>query len=400
MMKGLEMEGGQHLQRWSGAVSILLLCLLLLTPVMPVAAANPVVPNVVAAQRVGVKLVDITYDVADADGDNLTISVQVSSDSGATYTVPATRFSGDYGAGIRPGTGKKIVWNAGGDWNQRFSQTMRFKVTADDHGGAPTGMVRIPAGSFQMGEVGTAEPVHTVTLSAFYLDKYEVTKELWDEVKTWATANGYTFDNAGTGTAANHPVQAVSWYDVVKWLNARSAKEGRTPLYYTDSAQTTVYRTGQVNVVAAAVKWSANGYRLPTEAEWEYAARAGTTTPFYTGDCISSDTQANYNGGYPGAGCPAGEDRGKTTAVGSLQANPWGLFDMAGNVWEWTWDWYGAYTATAATNPQGFASGSYRVYRGGGWSYFAIFLRSANRLNITPSNSFNYLGFRSALSQP
>ncbi|MEI7673476.1 MAG: formylglycine-generating enzyme family protein, partial [Deltaproteobacteria bacterium] len=321
MTKALEMRDGRHSRRWCRVVPILplclwlCLCLWLLTPALPGEAADPVVANVVVAQRAGTKLVDITYDVSDADGDNLTVSVQVSSDSGATYTVPATRFSGDYGAGVRPGSGKKIVWDAGADWNQQYSPAMRFKVTANDGvSGAPGGMVLIPAGSFKMGGIsgeGYSDelPVHTVTLSAFYLDKYEVTKALWDEVKTWATAHGYSFDNAGAGTATNHPVQTVSWYDVIKWLNARSEKEGRTAVYYTDSGQTKVYRTGQVDVAAGAVKWSVNGYRLPTEAEWEYAARAGTTTRFYTGNCISADTQANYNGGYPWTGCPTGKYR-------------------------------------------------------------------------------------------
>ncbi|MFZ4440039.1 MAG: SUMF1/EgtB/PvdO family nonheme iron enzyme [Syntrophales bacterium] len=268
----------------------------------------------------------------------------------------------------------------------------------------PADMVLIPAGSFNMGDAvdGYSKeiPVHTVTLSAFYLDKYEVTKALWDEVKTWATAKGYTFDNAGAGTAATHPVQTVSRYDVVKWLNARSERDGRTPVYHTDSGQATVYRTGQVNVVAGAVKWSANGYRLPTEAEWEYAARAGTTTRFYTGDCISSDTQANYIGTRAYYGCPAGQYRAGTTVVGSFPANPWGLYDMAGNVWEWTWDWYGSYASTAVTNPQGPASGSLRVVRGGSWGDIASFLRSAGRDYGTPSLTNFNLGFRSALSQP
>jgi VWFA-related protein len=263
----------------------------------------------------------------------------------------------------------------------------------------PTEMVLIPAGSFQMGDnidgVSWAMPVHTVTVSAFYLDKYEVTKALWDEVYTWATAHGYVFDNAGTGTAATHPVHTVSWYDVIKWLNARSEKEGRTPVYYTDAGQAVVYRTGQVDVAAGAVKWSANGYRLPTEAEWEYAARGGTTTRFYTGTCISTD-QANYNGNYPDTGCPAGQYRGGTTAVGSFAANPWGLNDMAGNVWEWTWDWYGAYPSSSVTNPRGPDSGSGRVYRGGGWGSYAVPLRSAVRGDHTPSVWHILLGFRSA----
>lgn len=268
----------------------------------------------------------------------------------------------------------------------------------------PAGMVLIPAGSFQMGDAIDGEsyamPVHTVTLSAFCLDKYEVTKALWDEVYTWATAHGYTFDNVGAGTAANHPVNTVSWYDVVKWLNARSEKEGRQPVYYTESGQGAVYRMGQVGVAAGAVKWTANGYRLPTEAEWEYAARAGTITRFYTGNCITS-SQANYNGNDLWGGCPTGQYRGATTIVGSFAPNPWGLYDMVGNVWEWTWDWYESpYPSTAVTNPKGPVSGSARVDRGGCFARDAYYLRSAIRNNGAPSSRYSDTGFRSALSQP
>jgi formylglycine-generating enzyme required for sulfatase activity len=283
-----------------------------------------------------------------------------------------------------------------------WSSGMSFTISTG--GGVPANMVLIPAGSFQMGDAidgdSSAMPVHTVTVSAFYLDKYEVTKALWDEVYAWSTTHGYGFDNAGSGTAATHPVQTVSWYDVVKWLNARSEKEGRQPVYYTDSGQATVYRTGNVNVAAGAVKWTAEGYRLPTEAEWEYAARGGTTTRYYTGSCISSDTQANYNGTYAYYGCGTGQYRGATSVVGSFPANPWGLYDMAGNVWEWTWDWYGSYSSTAATNPRGPASGSYRVGRGGSWYFVAIVLRSAHRAYPSPSYAGSALGFRAALSQP
>ena len=262
------------------------------------------------------------------------------------------------------------------------------------------GMVLIPTGSFQMGDSidGYESPVHFVTLSAFYMDKYEVTQTLWDEVYAWATAHGYGFDNVGSSTA-NHPVHTVCWYDVVKWLNARSERDGRTPVYYTDSGQTTVYRTGQMNVAAGAVKWSTNGFRLPTEAEWEYAARGGTTTRFYTGDCISTD-QANYDGRSPWTGCPAGQCRMGGVAVGSFPANPWGLYDMAGNVFEWTSDWYGSYASTAVTNPKGPDSGSMRSHRGGSWDYVAFYARSAFRGASTPSYAGNNVGFRSALSQP
>jgi formylglycine-generating enzyme required for sulfatase activity len=134
------------------------------------------------------------------------------------------------------------------------------------------------------------------------MDQFEVTKVLWDEVKTWATAHGYSFDNAGLGKTANHPVCWVFWYDAVKWCNARSEKEGRVPAYYIDAAQTKVYRTGQVDVQNDWVKWN-SGYRLPTDAEWEKAARGGASGHRFSWSDVDtiSHSQANYYsepGGY------------------------------------------------------------------------------------------------------
>ena len=167
---------------------------------------------------------------------------------------------------------------------------------------AAVGMVLIPAGSFAMGNcMGPGDgdsdelPLHTVFVSAFYMDTHLVSKALWDQVYQWAITNGYRFDYAGLGKAASHPVQTINWYDVVKWCNARSEKEGRTPAYYTAAAQTNVYRTGQTNVLNGWVKWTA-GYRLPTEAEWEKSARggaAGHRFPWSDVDTISH-TRANY----------------------------------------------------------------------------------------------------------
>jgi formylglycine-generating enzyme required for sulfatase activity len=126
----------------------------------------------------------------------------------------------------------------------------------------PSNMALIPAGSFTMGncmdmnEGNTNElPLHTVYVSAFYMDKYDVTYALWQTVYNWATNHGYSFDHAGSGKAANHPVKAVDWYDCVKWCNARSELEGRIPAYYTDAMQTTVYRTGRWDVDNSSVNW-------------------------------------------------------------------------------------------------------------------------------------------------
>jgi formylglycine-generating enzyme required for sulfatase activity len=233
-------------------------------------AAAPVVSNVRSVQRAGTQLVDIDYDLADPDSATLTVTVAVSTNGGATYDFPATRFTGAFGINVSPGTGKRITWNAGQDWPNKFSANVRFRVTASDDT-APSGMALIPAGSFTMGDTfddgGPIErPTHTVYLSAFYMDKNEVTKTLWDEIYQWATNHGYSFDywNSGQGKAANHPVQSMTWYDAVKWCNARSEKEGRTPAYYTSAAWTSVYRVGQFGVNNTWVNWN-TGYRLPTE---------------------------------------------------------------------------------------------------------------------------------------
>jgi formylglycine-generating enzyme required for sulfatase activity len=292
-------------------------------------------------------------------------------------------------------------------------------------GNQPSGMVLIPAGSFTMGncmdptEGDSGElPLHTVYVSAFYMDKYDVTKALWDQVYQWAINHGYNFDYPGSGKAANHPVGTNDWYDAVKWCNARSELEGRVPAYYTSATQTTVFRTGQVDVQNDCVKWNA-GYRLPTEAEWEKAARGGLSGQrFPWGDTISW-SQANYyffrpSYAYDATNPPSGFDpafndgvQPSTSPVGYFAPNGYGLFDMAGNVWQWCWDWYDSdyYATSSGTDPRGPTcptpptDGS-RVFRGGCWVNDASCCRTAGRGQIAPSfgNNRGYIGFRSLLS--
>ncbi len=384
---------------------------------LALSAADPVVSHVYAQQRDGTQLVDITYDLDDPDSSQLTVSVAVSDNAGATYTLPATSFTGT--GSVAPGKNKKITWDAGKDWPNKFSANMRFRVTAQDTAPVPTGMVLIPAGSFTMGDtfnegISAELPTHTVYVNALYMDRYEVTKALWDEVRTWAVAHGYGFEDAGLGKASNHPVQEVYWYDVVKWCNARSEKEGRVPAYYTDTAQTTLYRTGQVDVQNGWVKWNV-GYRLPTEAEWEKAARGGVAGQRYPWGNTISHSQANYysywSGGRhyylydvsPTAGYHPDYDNDPgpyTSPVGSFAANTYGLYDMAGNVWEWCWDWYGSYSNGSQNNPRGPSSGLDRVFRGGSWNFesYDRYCRVSLRNRLRPNDGDYGIGFRCVLS--
>lgn len=276
----------------------------------------------------------------------------------------------------------------------------------------PSGMALIPAGSFTMGDgldgQPLDQPVHPVYVSAFYMDKHEVTKALWDDVYNWAILHGYSFEYGAQGKAASHPAQSMTWYDSVKWCNARSEKAGRVSAYYTSASQTTVYRSGQVDVDTSWVKWNA-GYRLPTEAEWEKAARGGVSGRRFPWSNVQtiSHSQANYRAmnsypydlSYPADFHPSFRDGGYpyTSPAGYFAANGYGLYDMAGNVWEWCWDSRGTYSSGSQTDPRGPSPGSYRVFRGGGWYDFAFYCRSAFRDFDFPSYRSISFGFRSVL---
>ena len=402
----------------------------------------PVVSSVTASQRGDYsKILDIYYNLADADGDACTVTIQASSDGGATWTVPITAISGAVGDGITPGSGKHITWNCGTDLPGAVGSQYRVRVCAADRQ-APGGMVLIPAGSFQMGNTfpgdgySSERPVHMVDLSSYYMDTCEVTNAQYAAALNWAYGQGglitvtsgvvYKYNSGTTypycdtttsspsnsqitwngstfGVVAgkeNHPMELVSWYGSVAYANWRSAMEGR-PLCYDLSSWTCNFAT--------------TGYRLPTEAEWEKASRggvAGHRFPWSDTDTIQH-ARANYysywHGGYrPYYSYDTNLTQGYhptfstgewpyTSPVGYFAPNGYGLYDMAGNVWEWCNDWYSSYSSSPTSNPTGPGSGSYRVWRGGDWTSSAIDCRVGTRFGSTPLNRAVTGGFRLAL---
>ncbi len=256
----------------------------------------------------------------------------------------------------------------------------------------PENFVLIKGGVFQMGSPESEawrsadETQHTVTVSDFYMSKYELTQEEYEEI---------TGSNPSNFQGDNLPVENISWLDAVAYCNARSEEDGLTPVYAIDGQN---------------VSWdrSANGYRLPTEAEWEYACRAGTTTPFYMENSPSAE-DVNYYGHYPyeiednyfsqnNLEVKPGEYRETTVPIDSFSENPYGLYNMHGNVSEWVWDYYGEYPTDEQIDPAGPNSGTLRVYRGGGWNDFAKNMRSAYRATLEQNKGSFNLGIRLVLN--
>jgi formylglycine-generating enzyme required for sulfatase activity len=271
--------------------------------------------------------------------------------------------------------------NRGGGWGSDAALTRvsaRYDANPDTrfltYGFRPA-RSSVPPGQMVLVEGGTLQTdneLNGTVVSTFEIGRSEVTWGEWQEVRTYAAGIGYDIGGVGSGCADDHPVHSVSWYDVVKWCNAKSEMEGLPPVY---TASDGVYRTGET---IPGQNLLATGYRLPLEAEWEFAARGGNQSNGYTyAGSHDLDEVGWYNTNSGGAECNLSNGRG-TWPVGQKVANELGLYDMSGNVWEWCWD----------------PSGALRVTRGGSWFHNAFSTRVSNRLNFSPANRRIDLGFR------
>lgn len=311
----------------------------------------------VAATQEG-KTIVVSYDLTDnTSGSTYDVELYCSTDGGSTFGKPLSAVRGDAGKEIKPGASRRISWDVLADREKLTGNRIVFEVRARTTDQTGIAMVFVKGGTFTMGCTSEQsncyddeKPVHQVTVSDFRMGKYEVTQKQWKEIMT---NNPSRFKNC-----EDCPVEDVSWDDIQEFIKKLNLKSGKN-------------------------------YRLPTEAEWEYAARggsAGSPTLYAGSNNIVEVAWYSENSG------------GKTHPVGQKKPNELGLHDMAGNVWEWCNDWHGNYGSGNQSNPKGSSTGSIRVLRGGSWGYFARGCRGAYRYYGNPGIRNGYYGFRLVLA--
>ncbi|MCI6578134.1 MAG: formylglycine-generating enzyme family protein [Bacteroidales bacterium] len=302
------------------------------------------------------KNIIITYDT---DKAGFADFVFCSTDGGRTWGDPLRQVTGDVNKQVPAGS-HRIVWDVLSEREKFEGANICFKVEVNSGkftvNGVSFEMVRVEGGTFRMGATseqgsdayGDEKPVHSVTLSSYYIGKTEVTQALWQAVMG---------SNPSNFKGADLPVECVSWNDCQEFIQKLNSLTGRN-------------------------------FRLPTEAEWEFACRGGNKSNGYK---YSGSNNLGSVAWYDG------NSGDKTHPVGTKAPNELGIYDMSGNVWEWCGDWYANYTSNSQTNPKGPQSGSYRVRRGGSWRYFVRCCRSSFRYVCDPADRGYNLGLRLAL---
>ena len=265
---------------------------------------------------------------------------------------------------------------------KKIIKVIRFKENKKN-------LVLIKSGTFQMGNINGGideKPVHTITLESFIIGRYPVTQNEYEEImgnnpSIFQVKRVIEQGSLGIArkvekiTAPMNPVENVTWYNAVEFCNRKSMKDGLTPCYSNSTG------------IEPICDFKASGYRLPTEAEWEYAAGSGSNSRTKWAGTNNERNLGNYAWYSPNS-------KTETHEVGTKKANSLGIYDMSGNVWEWCWDWEANYISGSLTNPKGPSSGSYRVLRGGSWSNRANICRVATRHKCGPDQSYQSHGFR------
>ncbi len=349
-------------------------------------AAAQSVTRVRAAQLPD-RTVEVLYDLSGSGAEGATVTISFSGDGGDTWDIvpAASTVSGDAGTGIQDGTDRRIVWNAAATLPaESFRTTYQAAVAATNPpidgrevtftlpGGVPLVMVGVRAGSFQMGSPTTErsrsddETLHAVTLTQdYYVGTYEVTQAQWQAVMG---SNPSHFTSCG----GSCPVEQVSWDDI------RGA-DGFL---------------ARLNQLLGTTK-----FRLPTEAEWERAARADTQARFSFGDALDGDDACGTNAAAGPFAWWCGNAEGSTHEAGGKERNAFGLFDVHGNTCEWVEDWHGESSSASQTDPTGPTKGTRRVLRGGSWIHDLRIARSAYRIGSLPGGRYSFVGFRLARTQ-
>ncbi|MCB5250254.1 MAG: SUMF1/EgtB/PvdO family nonheme iron enzyme [Candidatus Cloacimonadales bacterium] len=268
-------------------------------------------------------------------------------------------------------------------WNPSATASATYTINVV----APEGMVYVQGGTFTMGTNQLSlyeQPIHSVTVSSIFMAKYETTQNEWKEIME-GNPNGIATWPSYNNEIANIPVERVTWYQTFVFLNRKSIQENLTPCY-SKNGVTDPDQWGTDLGTEFTCNWQANGYRLPTEAEWEFAARGGVEFTQYLpyAGSIYPDGVAWYNN----------NSDGKTHAVGQKTPNELGLYDMSGNVDEWCWDWFALYQSGDQMNPIGPSTGTNRITRGGAFYWGENQAQIRKRNNSAPGTPMKYIGFR------